>query len=47
MLAERTSNPSYAKGVIDRSFVIQNYKGKPELKIKEVKIPTNSKQIQI
>lgn len=47
MLAERTPNPSAAKGTLDRIFIISNYKGKPELDIKEIKNPTNTKQIKI
>lgn len=41
MLAERTPNPFYAKGILDRTFVISNYKGRPQLDIKETK---NSKK---
>jgi hypothetical protein len=37
MLAERSPNPSIARGVIDRTFVNSNHKGRPELNIKEVK----------
>lgn len=47
MLAERSPNPSIARGVLDRTFVISNFKGKPQLAIKEVKNPINQKQKEI
>ncbi|MDN5845289.1 MAG: ATP-binding protein [Candidatus Nitrosocosmicus sp.] len=49
MLAERTPIISKAKGVLDRTFVISNFKGKPELDIKDIKNPRNkvSKEIAI
>jgi hypothetical protein len=37
MLAERSPNSSVAKGVLDRTFIISNYKGRPLLDIKERK----------
>jgi len=37
MLAERTPNSSVAKGVLDRTFIISNFKGRPMLDIKERK----------
>ena len=37
MLAERTPNASVAKGVLDRTFIISNFKGRPMLDIKERK----------
>ncbi len=37
MLGERTPHPSAAKGVLDRTFIIHNYAGIPELDIKEIK----------
>jgi hypothetical protein len=46
MLAERTPGPN-AKGVIDRTFVISNYKGKPKLDIKEIKTVKNTRNDQI
>lgn len=47
MLAERSPNPSKAKGVIDRIFIISNYKGKPSLDIKEIRDPTNNNHRKI
>lgn len=47
MLAERSPNPSVAKGVLDRTFIITNYKGRPELDIKEIKNPKNPKHLKI
>lgn len=47
MLAERSPNPSAAKGVLDRTFMITNYKGKPELDIKEIKKPKNPRHLKI
>ena len=45
--AERTPNPSQAKGVLDRTFIISNYKGKPELDIKEIRKPKTKEQKKI
>lgn len=39
MLAERSPNPSNSRGILDRTFVISNHKGRPQLNIKEVKNP--------
>jgi hypothetical protein len=47
LIAERTPNPSYAKGVIDRTFIISNYKGKPRLDIKEIRKPKTFDQRKI
>ncbi|ALI37212.1 hypothetical protein NMY3_03025 [Candidatus Nitrosocosmicus oleophilus] len=46
MLGERTPDPSRAKGVLDRTFIISNFKGKPELDIKEIKNPENKVHIR-
>lgn len=43
MLAERSPNPFYAKGVLDRTFIISNFKGRPQLDIKETKISEKGK----
>lgn len=43
MLAERSPNPFHAKGVLDRTFIISNYKGRPQLDIKETKISEKGK----
>ncbi|MER5174413.1 MAG: bifunctional DNA primase/polymerase [Candidatus Nitrosocosmicus sp.] len=45
--AERAPNPSSAKGVIDRTFIISNYKGKPQLDIKEIRKPKTIEQEKI
>jgi hypothetical protein len=45
--AERTPNPSQAKGVLDRTFIISNYKGKPQLDIKEIRNPKTIDQKRI
>ena len=42
--AERAPNPSQAKGVIDRTFIISNFKGKPQLDIKEIRKPKTFEQ---
>jgi hypothetical protein len=47
LLAERTPNPSKAKGVLDRTFIISNYKGKPLLDIKEIRKPKTKEQKEI
>jgi hypothetical protein len=47
LIAERTPNPSNAKGVLDRTFIISNYKGKPELDIKEIRTSKTSEQKKI
>jgi archaellin len=47
MLAERSPNPSTARGFLDRTFLISNFKGKPELAIKEAKNPSGKKYKQI
>jgi hypothetical protein len=47
LFAERTPNPLYAKGVLDRTFIISNFKGKPELDIKEIRIPKTIDQKKI
>jgi len=47
MLSERSPNPSKAKGILDRMFVISTYKGKPLFDIKEVKNPTNVKNSEL
>ena len=44
---ERTPNPSQAKGVLDRTFIISNYNGKPELDIKEIRNPKTIEQKRI
>jgi hypothetical protein len=44
MLAERTPSLSKAKGVMERTFSISNFKGKPQLEIKEIKNPQNKTQ---
>ena len=36
-----------AKGVLDRTFIISNYKGKPELDIKEIRKPKTIEQKKI
>ena len=43
MLAERSPNPFHAKGVLDRTFIISNFKGRPQLDIKETKISEKGK----
>ncbi|WP_458719204.1 hypothetical protein [Candidatus Nitrosocosmicus sp. R] len=43
MLAERSPTPFHAKGVLDRTFIISNYKGRPQLDIKETKISEKGK----
>jgi hypothetical protein len=43
MLAERSPNPFHAKGVLDRTFVISNFRGKPLKDIKETKISKRGK----
>jgi hypothetical protein len=45
--AERTPNPSSASGVLDRTFVISNFKGKPEYDIKEIRIPKSAEQKRV
>jgi hypothetical protein len=45
--AERSPNPSNAKGVLDRTFIISNYKGRPELDIKEIRKPKTIEQKRI
>ena len=35
--AEKSPNPSQAKGVLDRTFIISNFKGKPQHDIKEIR----------
>lgn len=47
MLSERSPNPSKAKGVLDRMFLISNYKAKPLFDIKEIKNPTNANNFRI
>ena len=47
MAAERLPNENIAKGVLDRTFIISNYKGKPDLEIKEIKNVRNSKNDKI
>ncbi len=47
MAAERIPNPVIAKGVLDRTFIISNFKGKPQLDIKEVKNVRNSRNLRI
>lgn len=47
MLGERTPDPSKAKGVLDRTFIISNFKGKPELDIKEIKNAENGHQLKV
>jgi hypothetical protein len=47
MLAERTPHPSKAKGVLDRTFIISNFKGIPELDIKEIKNAEHGRQLGI
>jgi hypothetical protein len=46
MLAERTPNPSSARGVFDRTFIIHNYAGIPELDIKEIKLAPSTNQVK-
>ncbi len=38
MLAERTPSQLSARGVMERTFVIPSYRGRPQLDIKEIKI---------
>ena len=45
--AERAPNPSQAKGVLNRTFIISNYKAKPELDIKEIRKPKTNEQKNI
>jgi hypothetical protein len=47
MLSERAPSPTYAKGVLDRTFMISNFKGKPQLDIKEVNSIKNEKNAEI
>lgn len=47
MLAERTPHQSKAKGVLDRTFIISNFKGIPELDIKEIKNAEHGRQLEI
>lgn len=47
MLAERTPHPSKAKGVLDRTFIVSNFKGVPELDIKEIKNAEYGSQFKI
>ncbi|HEX5186698.1 MAG TPA: hypothetical protein VFV86_07390 [Nitrososphaeraceae archaeon] len=47
MAAERVPNTLIAKGVLDRTFVISNYKGKPQLDIKEIKNVKNERNVEI
>jgi hypothetical protein len=47
MLAERTPHPSKAKGVLDRTFINSNFKGKPELDIKEIKNAEHGRQLKV
>jgi hypothetical protein len=47
MLGEKTPDPSRAKGVLDRTFIISNFKAKPELDIKEIKNAEDSQQLKI
>jgi hypothetical protein len=47
MLAERTPHPTKAKGVLDRTFINSNFKGKPELDIKEIKNAEHGYQLKV
>lgn len=47
MLAERTPVISKAKGVLERTFVISTFNGKPELEVKKVKNPQNKSHNEI
>ncbi len=42
MLAKRTPSQLSARGVMERTFVIPNYRGRPQLDIKEIKIATSN-----
>jgi hypothetical protein len=42
IIAERTPNPTVAKGVLDRTFTIHCYKGIPKYDIKEILNPTET-----
>ncbi|WP_161486429.1 hypothetical protein [Candidatus Nitrosocosmicus hydrocola] len=47
MLGERTPDPSKARGVLDRTFIISNFKGKPNLDIKEIKNAESGHNIRV
>ena len=46
IIAERSSNQSDAKGVLDRTFLYTVYKGKPQYDIKEILNPAGNEQRQ-
>jgi hypothetical protein len=46
MLAERTPKSSNARGILDRTFIIHNYAGSPELDIKEIKLAPSTNRFK-
>ena len=46
MIAERSPDISKAKGVMDRTFKIKTYKGRPQSDIKEVLKPSGNPRLQ-
>lgn len=43
LIAERSPNENKARGVLDRTFKINSYKGYPQFKIKEIRNPQGNK----
>jgi len=46
LIAERSPNESKARGVLDRTFKINSYKGYPQYKIKEIRNPQGNNRRQ-